>query len=245
MPEQQVTVVGGVDCVASEFDAEMVLRKYPTLAGSAPVETESSDSPEPVGVVHQRCPVGHHGSLTVCQSAPIVGHVFDRAAMTANLLGRRRLRSSVHDPTGHDPSGHNQRCLTWPSETRKVHQHHGVLRGVVRDERERDSSAGACVVAVRAQPETKWEIFLQVTSREMTQADAARKWQVDVSTVIGIRRRTVKDAALAALVARRGRPAKERNWELEAARREVEQLTEAVKAQAIELAMLRGKVGWA
>ena len=46
-------------------------------------------------------------------------------------------------------------------------------------------------------PETKWEIFLEVTSREMTQADAARKWQVDVSTVIGIRR-AVKDAALAA-----------------------------------------------
>ena len=34
-------------------------------------------------------------------------------------------------------------------------------------------------------PETKWEIFLEVTSREMTQADAARKWQVDVSTIIG------------------------------------------------------------
>ena len=92
-------------------------------------------------------------------------------------------------------------------------------------------------------PEAKWEVFLQVTSREMSQAEVARKWQVDVSTVIGIRR-AVKDAALAALVARRGRPAKERNWELEAARREVEQLTEAVKAQAIELALLRGKVGW-
>ena len=92
-------------------------------------------------------------------------------------------------------------------------------------------------------PETKWEIFLEVTSREMTQADAARRWQVDVSTVIGIRR-AVKDAALAALAARRGRPAKERNWELERARCEVDQLTEAVKAQAIELAVLRGKVGW-
>ena len=92
-------------------------------------------------------------------------------------------------------------------------------------------------------PEAKWEVFLQVTSREMTQAEVARKWQVDVSTVIGIRR-TVKDAALGALVARRGRPAEERNWELEAARREVEQLTEAVKAQAIELALLGGKVGW-
>ena len=93
-------------------------------------------------------------------------------------------------------------------------------------------------------PETKWEIFLEVTSREMTQADAARKQQVDVSTVIGIRR-AVKDAALAALAARRGRPAKERHWELERARCEVDQLSEAVKAQAIELAVLRGKVGWA
>ncbi len=93
-------------------------------------------------------------------------------------------------------------------------------------------------------PETKWEIFLQVTSRELSQADAARKWHVDVSTVIGIRR-TVKDAALAALAARPGRPAKERNWELEEARRELEQLTEAIKGQAIELALLRGKVGWA
>ena len=61
-------------------------------------------------------------------------------------------------------------------------------------------------------PESKWEIFLQVTSREMTQAEVARQWQVDVSTVIGIRR-AVKDAALAASVARRGWPARERNWE--------------------------------
>ena len=64
-----------------------------------------------------------------------------------------------------------------------------------------------------------------------------------MSTVIGIRR-AVKDAALAALAARRGRPAKERNWELERARCEVDRLSEAVKAQAIELAVLRGKVGW-
>ena len=47
------------------------------------------------------------------------------------------------------------------------------------------------------------------------------------------------------LAARPGRRAKERNWELEQAQREVGQLTEAVKSQAIELALLRGKVGWA
>lgn len=46
-------------------------------------------------------------------------------------------------------------------------------------------------------PETKWEIFVQVTAGEVAQADAARKWQVDVSTIIAMRR-TAKDAALAA-----------------------------------------------
>lgn len=92
-------------------------------------------------------------------------------------------------------------------------------------------------------PETKWEVFLQVTSGEISQADAARKWQVDVSTVIGIRR-TAKDAALAAFARKPGRPAKERNWELEAARAEIEQLRTAITAQAIELAVVRGKSGW-
>lgn len=91
--------------------------------------------------------------------------------------------------------------------------------------------------------ETKWEVFLAVASGEVTQADAARKWQVDVSTVIGIRR-TVKDAALAALARGPGRPARERDWQLEAARTEIGQLTEAIKAQAIELAIIRGKSGW-
>jgi len=91
--------------------------------------------------------------------------------------------------------------------------------------------------------ETKWEIFLQITTGEITQAEAARKWTVDVSTIIGIRR-TVKDAALAALARTPGRPVKERDWQLEAARFEIGQLTEAIKAQAIELAIVRGKAGW-
>ncbi len=95
----------------------------------------------------------------------------------------------------------------------------------------------------RLSPETKWEIFLSVTTGEITQADAARKWGVDVSTIIGIRR-TVKDAALTALARTPGRPAKERDWQLEAARAEIGQLTEAIKAQAIELAIVRGKAGW-
>ncbi len=92
-------------------------------------------------------------------------------------------------------------------------------------------------------PETKWEIFLKVTTGELTQADAARRWGVDVSTIIGIRR-TAKDAALAAFSRKPGRQPTERNWELEAARAEIGQLTEAIKAQAIELAVVRGKSGW-
>jgi len=44
-------------------------------------------------------------------------------------------------------------------------------------------------------PEQKWEIWLEVTSGELTQADAARKWGVDVATVIKLR----KDAKNACL----------------------------------------------
>ena len=64
-----------------------------------------------------------------------------------------------------------------------------------------------------------------------------------VSTVITIRR-CVKDAGSAALARKGGRQPKERNFELEAAHDEVYHLTEAVKAQAIELAILRRKAGW-
>lgn len=92
-------------------------------------------------------------------------------------------------------------------------------------------------------PETKWEIFLAIAAGDISQADAARKWRVDVSTIIGIRR-TVKDAALAALARKPGRPKKQRNFELEAARDEIGALTEAIKSQAIELAIVRGKAGW-
>lgn len=91
--------------------------------------------------------------------------------------------------------------------------------------------------------ETKWEIFLQIAGGQISQAEAARKWQVDVSTVIGIRR-TVKDSALAALARKPGRPGRQRDWQLEAARAEIAALTEAIKAQAIELAIMRGKGSW-
>jgi transposase-like protein len=46
-------------------------------------------------------------------------------------------------------------------------------------------------------PEEKWEIFLEVISQEISQADAARKWGIDVSVIIRLRA-LAKAAALAA-----------------------------------------------
>ena len=90
-------------------------------------------------------------------------------------------------------------------------------------------------------PEEKWEIFLEVTSQQLSQADCARKWNVDVSTVIKLRR-LAKDGALAAFAASKpGRPPSVEQVELEACRQECARLTEAVKEQAIELALHRGR----
>jgi len=94
-------------------------------------------------------------------------------------------------------------------------------------------------------PEEKWEIFLEVTSQELTQADAARKWGVDTSVVIKLRR-DAKDAALAAFAASRpGRARDPRDHEIEMLHGELARVTEAVKEQAIELALVRGKSRWA
>jgi transposase-like protein len=88
-------------------------------------------------------------------------------------------------------------------------------------------------------PEEKWEVFLEVTSQEVTQADAARKWQVDVSTVIKIRR-LAKDFASS----KPGRSRSPFEVELEAERVENARLSEAIKEMAVELTLVRGKSRW-
>lgn len=88
--------------------------------------------------------------------------------------------------------------------------------------------------------EEKWEIFLEVTSQEISQADAARKWRVDVSVIIRLRA-LAKDAALAAFAsARPGRPASMEAVELELLRSENDRLSEALKELAVELTLHRG-----
>ena len=91
--------------------------------------------------------------------------------------------------------------------------------------------------------EEKWEVFLEVTSRELTQADTARKWRVDVSTVIKVRK-LVRDAPLAASAASRpGRPRSVQDVEVEA-RADNARLGEALKEMAVELTLVRGKSRW-
>jgi len=90
-------------------------------------------------------------------------------------------------------------------------------------------------------PDEKWQVFLEVVSQQLSQADAARKWNVDVSTVMKVRR-LAKDGALAAFAASKpGRPPSVEEVELEACRQECVRMTETVKEQAIELALLRGR----
>jgi transposase len=94
-------------------------------------------------------------------------------------------------------------------------------------------------------PEEKWEAFLEVTSRELSQADTARKWGVDTSVVIKLRR-DAKDAALAAFAASKpGGSRDPRDVEIEMLGAEIARLSEAIKEQAIELALLKGKSRWA
>lgn len=90
-------------------------------------------------------------------------------------------------------------------------------------------------------PEEKWQLFLEVTSQQLTQADAARKWGVDVSVVIRLRR-LAKDAALAAFAASRpGRMLSPEQVELEELRQENARLSEALKELAVELSLVRGR----
>ncbi|MGO9751952.1 MAG: hypothetical protein ACLP22_10665 [Solirubrobacteraceae bacterium] len=90
-------------------------------------------------------------------------------------------------------------------------------------------------------PEEKWELFLEVTSQEISQADAARKYNVDVSVIVRLRA-LAKDAALAAFAsAKPGRPASVQDAEIELLRADNDRLSEALKELAIELTLLRGR----
>lgn len=93
-------------------------------------------------------------------------------------------------------------------------------------------------------PLQKYEIFLQLVRQEVTMAEAAEQWQVDRSTIMRIRT-VAKEGALEALASSRpGRPAAERDFELEAARADAARLGEALKEMAVKLMLVEGKGAW-
>jgi transposase len=90
-------------------------------------------------------------------------------------------------------------------------------------------------------PGEKWELFLEVTSQEVSQADAAGKYGVDVSVIVRLRA-LAKGAALAAFAsAKPGRPVPAEAVELELLRAENDRLSEVLKETAIELTLRRGR----
>jgi putative transposase len=94
----------------------------------------------------------------------------------------------------------------------------------------------------RLAPSEKYEVFVQVLTQQATQREAAEKWGVDRSTVIGICR-TAKQGALDALAAAvPGRPGRSAEQvELEAARAEIERLRATVTEQGRGAAPAAGK----
>lgn len=92
--------------------------------------------------------------------------------------------------------------------------------------------------------EQKYELWMSMLRGEETQRELATRWGVDRSTVIRAAE-IAKHGALSALeAAKPGKPGAvvdPRAEELRAAQAEIDQLTEVIKEQAIELAMLRGK----
>jgi transposase-like protein len=97
----------------------------------------------------------------------------------------------------------------------------------------------------RLAPSEKYEIFVQVLAQQATQREAAEKWGVDRSTVVGICR-TAKQGALDALAAAvPGRPGvSAETAALAEARAEVERLRATVTEQAVTLHLHQGKSRW-
>jgi transposase-like protein len=96
--------------------------------------------------------------------------------------------------------------------------------------------------------EEKYQIWQQLLTGELTQRQAAERWNVDPTTIMRIRR-VGREGALGALA--QSRPGRRdgsgaQDAELVAARAEIARLEETVKEQAIELVALRGKTrsGW-
>ena len=89
-------------------------------------------------------------------------------------------------------------------------------------------------------PSQKYEIWLQLVRQEVTVAEAAADLQVDRSTIMRIR----SVAKQGALASKPGAAARQRDYELEAAKAENARLSEALKEMAVRLMLVEGKGRW-
>jgi transposase len=93
-------------------------------------------------------------------------------------------------------------------------------------------------------PSQKYEIWLQLVRQEVSVAEAAVNHQVDRTTIMRIRT-IAKEGALAALAASKpGAAARQRDYELDAAKAENARLSEALKEMAVRLTLVEGKGSW-
>lgn len=91
---------------------------------------------------------------------------------------------------------------------------------------------------VRLTPEQKWQVFLESSRKNSTDAEVCRRWGISPWQLRGLRER-VHSGAAEALARGPGRPRKDAQVaELE---REVERTSTALKELAIENTLLRGK----
>lgn len=91
----------------------------------------------------------------------------------------------------------------------------------------------------RLTPEQKWQVFLEASRKNATDAEVCRRWGITPWQLRAIRER-VKDGATDALAKGPGRPRKDAKVvELE---HDLERTSKALKELAIENTLLRGKV---
>jgi transposase-like protein len=91
----------------------------------------------------------------------------------------------------------------------------------------------------RLTPEQKWQIFLEASRKNTTDAEVCRRWGITPAQLRAIRER-VRKGATEALGKGRGRSGKDRRVvELET---DLERTGKALKELAIENVLLRGKV---
>jgi transposase-like protein len=94
-------------------------------------------------------------------------------------------------------------------------------------------------------PSEKYQVFVEVLTRQATHREAAEKYGVDRSTVVSMCR-TAKQGALDALAAARPGPRGKTVEQLEfaAARAEIERLRATVTEQAVAMHLHLGKSRW-